>query len=210
MANIKELAPGILMYEGVSENFDTLSSCVLSDDLLWSTGLIAANRDSKEDISNSEAKLNTEIRNCLSIAMPYDRKEIQDLANRMPDDKNYKQSLLVYDLIKPMFDWAEDDYLNRFSINYMSWHSRLELLKYKEGHFFDNHIDTVPGIPRTVSVVYYLNDNYEGGEIFFHRFKLKIKPKANSMLIFPSSYVYNHTAEKVISGTKIAVASFLN
>ena len=210
MTNTTELAPGILLYKDIAKDFDKISSAILSNDLLWSAGLIASNRDPKEAVSNAEPKINTEIRNCLSIAMPYDRQEIQNLANKSPNDKNYKQSLVVYDLIKPMFDNAEFDYLDRFNINYMSWHSRLEILKYKEGHFFDNHIDAVPGIPRTVSVVYYLNDDYEGGEISFHRFGLKIKPEANSMLIFPSSYAYNHTAEKVVSGTKIAIASFLN
>jgi predicted 2-oxoglutarate/Fe(II)-dependent dioxygenase YbiX len=54
-----------------------------------------------------------------------------------------------------------------------------------------------------------LNDDYEGGEINFPRFNLKIKPEKNSLILFPSNYVYNHSAEPVKNGTKYAIATFL-
>jgi len=202
-----QLAPGILVYENAHENIEYLNELVFADDLQWYPGLISSNRDPSEEINNTSAKLNKDIRDCFSIAMPYLREEVQSLVDSDPSSIRY---LRIYDAIKPMFDKIENDYLDRHKINYMTWHSRLELLKYGAGHFFDDHIDSVPGIPRTVSVVYYLNDDYEGGEITFHRFGLKIKPKANSLIVFPSNYVYNHSAEAVVSGTKIAIASFLS
>jgi hypothetical protein len=206
----KQLAPGILLYENVSEDLNKLNSLIMSKDLLWFPGLISSNRDPNEDTFNTSAKLHTEIRNCSSIALPYDKKEIIDLLSSMPNNKNYQKSIEVYDAIRPLFDKLELHYLNKFNINYMSWHSRLELLRYDPGHFFKNHIDSVPGINRTVSVVFYLNDDYVGGEIYFDQFDLKIKPSANSALVFPSNYVYSHSAEKVIDGSKIAIASFLS
>lgn len=36
----------------------------------------------------------------------------------------------------------------------------------------------------------------------------KIKPKDNMLLIFPSGEMYNHRAEKVISGTRYMCANF--
>jgi hypothetical protein len=35
-------------------------------------------------------------------------------------------------------------------------------------------------------VVIYLNDNYEGGEIYYQDLNLTIKPKARSMIIHPA------------------------
>jgi predicted 2-oxoglutarate/Fe(II)-dependent dioxygenase YbiX len=35
-------------------------------------------------------------------------------------------------------------------------------------------------------IVIYLNDNYEGGEIYYQDLDLKIKPKARSMVIHPA------------------------
>ena len=55
---------------------------------------------------------------------------------------------------------------------------------------------------------YFLNDNYIGGEIEFARFNLKIKPKANQALFFPSNYVYNHQVHDVISGTRYTIVIF--
>ncbi len=209
MNSFKELAPGVLLYEDVFKNYDEIFNLVMDDALLWSPALIAANRDKQESISDTSPKLNTEIRNCLSIAMPYDVEEIEKLLESNPNDANYIQSIKVHNAIKPTISEVENNYLNYFDINYMTWHSRLELIRYDEGHFFDNHIDSVPGIPRTVSTVYYLNDDYDGGEIYFPRLDLRIKPPANSMLVFPSNYVYNHSAEPVTGGSKIAIASFL-
>jgi predicted 2-oxoglutarate/Fe(II)-dependent dioxygenase YbiX len=57
---------------------------------------------------------------------------------------------------------------------------------------------------------FYLNEDYEGGEIEFGRFNLKIKPKANQMIMFPSNYIYNHTVHPVVSGTRYAVVAWWN
>ena len=50
-----------------------------------------------------------------------------------------------------------------------------------------------------LSILAYLNDDYEGGELFFDKLNLKIKPKAGDLYLFPSSYVYSHAAMPVTS-----------
>ena len=42
------------------------------------------------------------------------------------------------------------------------------------------------------ATIYYINDDYEGGEINFMDHNLKIKPKANSFITFPSNSDYWH------------------
>ena len=48
--------------------------------------------------------------------------------------------------------------------------------------------------------MYYLNDDYEGGEIFFPDYNLKIKPKPNSLLMFPGNENYAHGVKEVTKG----------
>jgi len=76
------------------------------------------------------------------------------------------------------------------------------------GQKFVNHIDDHTDYHRRMSTIYYINDNYEGGEIEFPRFNVKYKPVANDFIIFPSNYMYNHSVSPVISGERYAVVSW--
>jgi len=85
-----------------------------------------------------------------------------------------------------------------------------QLLRYGFGQQFHNHIDDHPAIgTRRISLSYYINDNYEGGEIEFPRFNLKIKPKANQLIVFPSNYIYNHIVHAVTSGKRYVVVQWM-
>ena len=100
------------------------------------------------------------------------------------------------------------------------WHYDLDpksreywrISKYKEGDYFGMHPDDSFGTPRTVSIVYYPNDDYEGGELEFIHFGVKLKPKANQLFIFPSSYIYEHKIHDIGSGNPryTIVAFFCN
>jgi predicted 2-oxoglutarate/Fe(II)-dependent dioxygenase YbiX len=85
-----------------------------------------------------------------------------------------------------------------------------QLLKYSGGQHYGAHYDGGTGTARAISPILYLNDDYEGGEIEFVNFGIKIKPKAGSLLIFPSSYAYRHVAHPVTSGTKYAIVTWLH
>jgi Rps23 Pro-64 3,4-dihydroxylase Tpa1-like proline 4-hydroxylase len=55
---------------------------------------------------------------------------------------------------------------------------------------------------------FFLNDDYEGGEIEFTRFGLSIKPKANQAVFFPSNYVYSHSVNSVVSGVRYSIVGW--
>jgi hypothetical protein len=58
-------------------------------------------------------------------------------------------------------------------------------------------------------MVYYANDDYEGGELEFIYFNnLKIKPNAGELLIFPSNYLFVHKVNPITKGEKYAATSF--
>lgn len=88
------------------------------------------------------------------------------------------------------------------------WHYDLDpqsreywrISKYAEGDYFGMHPDDSYGTPRTVSMVYYPNDDYDGGELEFIHFGVKVKPKANQLFVFPSSYVYEHKIHGIGAG----------
>lgn len=53
-----------------------------------------------------------------------------------------------------------------------------------------------------LGTVFYLNDDYEGGELFFPKQNLTFKPKARAVYFFPGDKNYIHGVNKVLSGTR--------
>jgi hypothetical protein len=83
------------------------------------------------------------------------------------------------------------------------------ILKYQTGQEYKMHADAGGGNQRVLSLVWYINDDYTGGELEFPYFNYKLKPPANSMIFFPSNYIYSHIAHPVQTGTKYASVSWL-
>ena len=50
------------------------------------------------------------------------------------------------------------------------------------------------------SLLYFLNDDYEGGE--FVVAGKEIKPNKGSSVVFPSNFMYPHEAKEVTGGTR--------
>ena len=50
------------------------------------------------------------------------------------------------------------------------------------------------------ATIIYINDDYNGGEIFFTNKNLELKPKPGSLLIFPGNDEFNHGVRHVQSG----------
>ena len=87
----------------------------------------------------------------------------------------------------------------------------IQLLRYKEGQHYNWHHDTaadrtVNEYHRTISIVLYLSDDFEGGRtVFPHR---AYKPKAGQALIFPSNWCFPHKCEPITKGVKLASVSW--
>lgn len=80
-----------------------------------------------------------------------------------------------------------------------------KIQKYSTGVYMGPHVDSIDKTADkspTISIVIYLNDDYEGGNICFPEQGLDIKPKAGSMIIFPSYPPYYHDPKPVTKGTK--------
>lgn len=82
------------------------------------------------------------------------------------------------------------------------------ILRYKTGQYTTLHSDGGAGANRIVSGLLYLNDNYEGGELYFDKLDILYKPKAGDVLIFPSNFIFSHEAKAVTSGVKYCAVRF--
>jgi hypothetical protein len=86
-----------------------------------------------------------------------------------------------------------------------------QALKYEQGQRYVKHSDWDAACPgRTISVLIYLNDNFEGGELDFPFHDVRIAPQAGTMVMFPSSFAYTHEALPVQTGTKYAIVTWFH
>jgi hypothetical protein len=147
---------------------------------------------------------------------------------RMPEyrdcvDFKYKRSDIAHDKgqasIKLQEIWQEcfeaqlpavQHYSKNFNINDLRYWEAFNFIKYVPGHHFMEHHDQGFSYNCVVSLVGYLNDDYEGGEIYFRLQGLDIKPEAGDLFVFPSTFMYPHQAKVVKSGTKYSLVTMLD
>ena len=133
------------------------------------------------------------------------------------EDENLKKtcSYIIESLINPQIEsckkYAEiynisSEILNYGIEYYKKSMTKFGINKYNTNAFMGPHVDwneVNNGLLYTVVV--YLNDDYEGGELYFNNFNLKIKPKAGSVIIFPSEEPYLHQSLEVLKGRKMLI-----
>ena len=64
-------------------------------------------------------------------------------------------------------------------------------------------------MPRDVSFLFYLNDQYGGGELEFYDLGLTIKPKKGMMIAFPSYKDFAHKVHPVTWGNRYSLVSWV-
>jgi hypothetical protein len=119
----------------------------------------------------------------------------------------------IYHKIYDAFIVYQKQYLKEYSTkNYDIDYSNCEksyILKYSEGMHGEHHFDDlVDGKTRRVTVVYYPNDDYSGGEIEFPRFNVKLKPIKDQALVFPANFVHEHIIYPTEKGTRYLIGGF--
>jgi hypothetical protein len=111
-------------------------------------------------------------------------------------NKNLKQ----YQLDVKIIDYA---YQSIFDI---------EILKYENTGFYTWHVDHFATIPRTMSCILLLNNDYEGGNLCFRNpdgsGEWEVEVKSGRMIIWPSNFLYPHTVKPVTKGTRYSVVAW--
>jgi hypothetical protein len=88
----------------------------------------------------------------------------------------------------------------------------IEILKYENTGFYTWHVDHFATIPRTMSCILLLNNDYEGGNLCFRNpdgsgeWEVEVKP--NRMIIWPSNFLFPHTVKPVTKGKRYSVVAW--
>lgn len=59
------------------------------------------------------------------------------------------------------------------------------------------------------AMVLYINDDYDGGELFFPDIDLEIKPKSGQLIAWPSGPFFEHGVRQILNGDRFVINSFL-
>jgi hypothetical protein len=71
------------------------------------------------------------------------------------------------------------------------------------------HYDGESGKGTEYGVIIYLNDNFEGGELFYPNLNYIYKPKAGDLIIHPGDERYTHEVLPLLSGERYTLTTFL-
>jgi len=88
----------------------------------------------------------------------------------------------------------------------------IQVLKYvRQGHYVF-HVDHGEKVPRTLSFIFLVNEDYKGGELVFGLPDLSktmtIEKKSNRLIIWPSHFLYPHSVTPVTEGIRYSVVAW--
>jgi len=84
-----------------------------------------------------------------------------------------------------------------------------QINRYTKSQYYDFHLDLLKDANhgnRVLSLCFYINDNYTGGELEFPF--MSYKPTKGSAVVFPSTWLYPHRSAPIISGTKYSIVTW--
>ena len=128
-------------------------------------------------------------------------------------DSEYVINKLISHMVDAVNTYAEiysiDDKEKDYAIQALNQEgTRYGINKYYENQYMGPHVDWNDfNSDITYTIVVYLNDDYEGGELYFVRpeIDIKIKPKAGSIVMFPSVEPYLHQSCDIPKGRKMLI-----
>jgi len=92
-----------------------------------------------------------------------------------------------------------------------------QFLQYNVGGKYDVHNDSEDFVngklarvcERDITILIYLNDDYGGGELDFPDWGCSFKPKAGTLIAFPSYIEFSHQVRPVTSGKRYNLVSWI-
>ena len=179
----EELAPGILVIRNAINNSDKLLNQALSEKSLWeSSGVLT-----HDGIKN----IDKNVRNVDTL----------DISPTLNND------VIWFSLSQKIWQYG-DMYGKKYNVPFSAMESA-QMLRYEihDGHYKE-HYDSSRHSPRVFSAVLYLNDVFEGGETYFPKFDISIRPEKNKLVLFPANYIYVHSAKPPKSNKKFCVVTW--
>lgn len=122
------------------------------------------------------------------------------------------ESFLIISTIHDAIQMCIYDYSESFNKDLGFLPDEITIRKYHPGGQMGPHIDCEEDDDEarlTASIVLYLNDDFEGGEVIFRHHNVRIKPEPGSLLMFPSVKPYYHESTPIVSGFKYMCPAFM-
>jgi Rps23 Pro-64 3,4-dihydroxylase Tpa1-like proline 4-hydroxylase len=114
-------------------------------------------------------------------------------------------------LLNLLTEKIKNYFLNFNEYNEMSINT-LQILKYNVGGHYKLHSDNCHKFPRSLSFIYLINDNYEGGDLVFATpislKEIQIQRKKNTLVVWPSNFLYPHTVTRVTKGVRYSAVAW--
>ena len=105
-----------------------------------------------------------------------------------------------------------NEYLKRIGTSEPFKLEVIQVLKYVNNGFYKFHVDYHKKYPRAFSCIFLVNEDYEGGELAFKfpnsKELYKIEKKKNSLIIWPSNFLYPHSVLPVTKGERYSIVSW--
>ena len=127
----------------------------------------------------------------------------------------------LYPKIEDLFRNAVREIINPFYQCEVESSEIPQVLSYSIGGHYKPHIDgesiwvTPRGekiwkksTDRDLSIVFYLNDDFEGGDFIFPELKIRVRPEPGMMICFPSNHHYMHGVEPVTKGKRYSIVTW--
>ena len=133
--------------------------------------------------------------------------------NLNPNSK-FKTEIHWFNLLKYLFVDLCKEYQNKYCTNLcLSGFSEISILKYENHGHYKFHTDHHASAPRTMTIVYLLNNDYEGGNLVFgdhtsSKEILTIEKVPNRAIIWPSNFLYPHKVIPITKGTRYSIVSW--
>ena len=156
------------------------------------------NSDEWQDTVVGRGTVEKHARNCETVVISYPH----------IIEKNKKVRLKLDKYIFASASKCIQEYNTKFPYCKIEEDSGYELLKYSEGGFYIQHVDSFKARPRSVSCSFILNDNFEGGEFAFFDGELKYKLGKGDAIMFPSNFMYPHEVVPVTKGTRYSIVTW--
>jgi len=115
----------------------------------------------------------------------------------------------IRELGKKYIELVKNKIMSDFNVEQEIYTDILCFNRWRVGDVQHPHADEANGFSwRKFGCVLYLNEEYEGGSIYFPHKDVEVKPKANTLAFFPGNEEFLHGVREITSGIRYTLSTF--
>jgi len=141
-------------------------------------------------------------------------KENSSYRNKYSSNEKLKElDLVAFETLQKVCERFKKEVSSFFNVKietYSTPISKWSIGNDQQPHADKEWADGTPAEPNYFDIgsVIYLNDDYEGGEIYFTQHDFKMKPKATNAIAFPGDMYFLHGVTKVLEKNRYTIPIF--